>query len=297
MVTDEALGGDVHRVGVERPVNLPDVPTGQGRRAAPIEDAIAVMATDRRMARVEGPRHDLGGEDRDRLWPEVGIQGVPHRVGAPILAEIEMRDLMDGVHARIRAAGAGEPDGLAGEPPHGLFKGRLDGRSFGLALPTVEGRAVVLDDQLVARHIRRAWCLRGVSLPRTQRAPYRHGAPTLGSPPRGEGTRPDPASSSRPVPAAHRGGSPRRWLHRPCRPGAMREAAPRPCRRRSSTPRRAVSRGRWIRPGERVQHLHPLRTLAEIGLEERARERRQAVDLTRDRLGAPASSRSAPHRW
>ncbi len=84
----------------------------------------------------------------------MGVQGIAHRIRAPRLHQIEMSDLMDRMHARIRASGAGEADGFAGEARHGVFQGRLHGRVFGLPLPAAERCAVILDDEFVAGHVR-----------------------------------------------------------------------------------------------------------------------------------------------
>src|SRR5262245_6521937 len=63
-----------------------------------------------------------------------------------------MGDLADRMHARIGAAGAMDRDALAAEGGDRLGQHALHGRSALLDLPAGERRAVVFDDQLVARH-------------------------------------------------------------------------------------------------------------------------------------------------
>ncbi len=59
--------------------------------------------------------HELCGHDANRLWPEMRVSArrVPCR--PPVLGEVEMGDLMNGVHAGIGPARAGEPDMLSRE--------------------------------------------------------------------------------------------------------------------------------------------------------------------------------------
>ena len=51
-------------------------------------------------------RHLLGRDDRHRMRPQMRVERVAHRVGVPVLAQIDMRDLPERVHAGIGAAGA-----------------------------------------------------------------------------------------------------------------------------------------------------------------------------------------------
>src|SRR3954451_19247277 len=80
------------------------------------------------------------------------VRGVAHRVGAPVLREIDMRDLMGRVHAGVGASGALDADGLAGKPLDRLLNRLLHRAAVDLPLPARERRAVVLDDELVAGH-------------------------------------------------------------------------------------------------------------------------------------------------
>ena len=73
---------------------------------AAIDDAIEIMALLRREARVEVVRHLLGRDHRDRMRTQMRVDGIAHRVGVPVLGEIDMRDLAERMHAGVGAPGA-----------------------------------------------------------------------------------------------------------------------------------------------------------------------------------------------
>ena len=92
-----------------------------------------------------------GGVDhRDRIGPQVMVQGVAHLAGFKFLHQVEMRHLAQGMDAGIGAARAGDRDALAGEFFDGRFQRGLHRGAFGLALPADERAAVILDGQAVA---------------------------------------------------------------------------------------------------------------------------------------------------
>ena len=63
-----------------------------------------------------------------------------------------MRHLPARVHAGIGAAGALHQHTLAGERRHGERQHALHGELVGLRLPAAKRRAVIFDDEFVARH-------------------------------------------------------------------------------------------------------------------------------------------------
>ena len=86
------------------------------------------------------------------MRPQVRVDGIAHLVGAPVFREIDMRDLAQRMHARIGAAGARDPHGMAAQRresigEHALHRGRVV-----LPLPAGERRSVVFDGELVAGH-------------------------------------------------------------------------------------------------------------------------------------------------
>jgi hypothetical protein len=106
----------------------------------------------RRHAGAEAVGHDLGRQDGDRLRPQMRVRRVPDGVGAPIPGEIEMRHLVGRVDAGIGAPGAMHPHRLAGEALDRLLDRLLHRAAVQLPLPARKGRAVIFDDELVARH-------------------------------------------------------------------------------------------------------------------------------------------------
>ncbi len=106
MLADEALRGLMHGRGIERARHAPGVAQIDRQIGAAIDDAIEIMALHRRGAGIEILAGALGGQNRDRMRPQVRIQRVAHGVGVPVLGEIDMGDLAARVHAGIGAAGA-----------------------------------------------------------------------------------------------------------------------------------------------------------------------------------------------
>ena len=107
-----SLRGFVHDLGIERPGDVPDPARIERRRRPAVEDAIDVVPLHGGDARIERLGHDLRREDRDGGRLQMRVGGVPHRIRPPLLVQIHMHDLMGGVNAGIRAAGAMDPHGL-----------------------------------------------------------------------------------------------------------------------------------------------------------------------------------------
>src|SRR5581483_5504904 len=122
------------------------------RRAAAVEDAVAVVAFHGREARVEIGRDRFGPQHRDGVRLQVEVERVPHRLDRPLPREVDMRDLAEGMDAGIGTTGAVERDGLAGEGGGRRLQRALHGRLAVLPLPAGERRAVIFQRQLVARH-------------------------------------------------------------------------------------------------------------------------------------------------
>src|SRR5712691_10681222 len=66
---NEALRGPMHGGGIERARDAPGVPQIQREIGAPVDDAVAIVALDRRGAGVEIAGDTLGRQDRDRVRP------------------------------------------------------------------------------------------------------------------------------------------------------------------------------------------------------------------------------------
>src|SRR4029079_12496054 len=73
-------------------------------------------------------------------------------VGAPLLRKIDMRDLTERMHARIGTPRARDFYDMSAKRRDGVGQRPLHRRGGLLPLPAGERRAVVLDDELVARH-------------------------------------------------------------------------------------------------------------------------------------------------
>ena len=143
-------------VAVERARHAPGAVLIERQIGAAIDDAIEIMALDRREARIEIRRDLLGREHRDRLRPQMEIDRVAHLVDVPILGEIDMRDLAERMHAGIGASGADDRDALAGKSRDRFGEHALHRDAIVLRLPADKGRAVIFDGELVAGHARSA---------------------------------------------------------------------------------------------------------------------------------------------
>ncbi len=101
---------------------------------------------------MKGVRHLLGRDDHDGMGLQVSVRRVAHRVAAALPFEIHMDDLVRGMDAGIRPPGAMDPHGVTRETLDRLLHHLLHRPPVDLPLPPGEGRAVVFDDELVARH-------------------------------------------------------------------------------------------------------------------------------------------------
>ena len=73
------------------------------------------------------------------------IQGIANGIDLVILRQVHMNRLRQGMHARIGTSGGGHVDAMLAKAEYGVFQSLLNGRPAGLALPTDEARAVILD--------------------------------------------------------------------------------------------------------------------------------------------------------
>ena len=73
---EEARGCGLHQSDIEGPGHLPDMGAVEHGRAAPVEDAVAVVPAGGGVARVEVGADDLGAEDRHRVRAQVRVERV-----------------------------------------------------------------------------------------------------------------------------------------------------------------------------------------------------------------------------
>ena len=151
VLADERLRSGVHGVRIEPARHAPGARALQREIGAAVDDAIEVVALPRREPRIEVVGDLLGGQNRDRMRPQMRVDGIAQLVGAPVLFEIDVRDLAERVHARIGAARARRPS------RHDCSSAAIASVStlctlapIALHLPAHERRAVILDGELVA---------------------------------------------------------------------------------------------------------------------------------------------------
>src|SRR5262249_12923539 len=140
---DQPLRRRMHAGAVERLGDAPGTAALEGEIGATIDDAIEVMPLDGGKARIEARVHPFGTEDGDGMRAEVGIQRVADRIRVPFLAQIDVSNLTQRMHAGVGATGAVDGGPL---PAEAFERGRqhaLHGRSVVLDLPADEWPAVI----------------------------------------------------------------------------------------------------------------------------------------------------------
>ena len=142
-----------HSRQIERLPDEPGVVSPQGRTNRPVADPVEVHLAHCIKAGMEGERH-LANLPNDDIRREEAVD--PHQE-APLAEKgggMKIRNLAEGVHPRVRAAGTDDADLLAGHPADAFLDDLLDGEAVGLMLPSAIGAAVILDDQLDISHCR-----------------------------------------------------------------------------------------------------------------------------------------------
>ena len=115
---------------------------------AAIDDAVEIVPPDGRGARVEIIRGTFGGENRNRVRPQMRIECVAYGVGIPLLREIDMGDLSPRMDAGIGTAGALYQRFIAGERFDRGGEQALHGELVGLDLPAGKWPAVIFNVSL-----------------------------------------------------------------------------------------------------------------------------------------------------
>jgi len=140
-----------HGRGVEPVFHPPHERLGQGR--PPSRDLVEVAASDRRVAGMEAPRRGLQGEQVD-VGGQLLVDAPEELGGGEPCLEVEVRDLVQRVHARVGAAGAVELAGLAaGDGLDRAVQLARHRTRVLLDLPSAVARAHVFESDLEARHL------------------------------------------------------------------------------------------------------------------------------------------------
>ena len=153
VVAYQVPGSFVHRGCVEFGGNLPGKAPVEGQGAAPVYDAIEVMARGRVEAGVECVSCGFSCKDCDRVWAQMGIERLLHAEGIERPCDVCVCNLPGGVDAGVSATCRGDGHFFSGEFQDRLFDGGLDRGAILLALPADEGPAVVLDREFPAWHV------------------------------------------------------------------------------------------------------------------------------------------------
>src|SRR5205085_4160981 len=106
MPAHKALRSRTHGGAVERLGNAPGTTALKGEVGPPIDDAVPVMALDCREPRIEIRVHLLGGDDRNRVRPQMRIESVAHGACVPIPGQVEMANLAQRMYPGGGAASA-----------------------------------------------------------------------------------------------------------------------------------------------------------------------------------------------
>ena len=148
------LASVMHRAGVERSWNVPNLAGEQGRSGATVENTIAIGAAGRREPGVptlrcaDGPQHHHG------RWFHMEVQRVANRLRRDDVGQLQLCDLPLGVHACVGAPGHDRCNRLAAiEFGGGVLQHLLHREPGCLTLPADKWRAVVFQQKRPARHL------------------------------------------------------------------------------------------------------------------------------------------------
>ena len=126
MFAGKALRCIVHGLPIQPPGDMPYLVAIQGRWSAAIENHIQVMAFDSRESGFKFIRDGRTGDNRYRMGPDVGIDGVPDDVFAPVSGQVNVGHLAVGMNASVCASGAMNYNCLAAHGSDSPFQRLLD---------------------------------------------------------------------------------------------------------------------------------------------------------------------------
>ena len=106
MFADQALRSVVHRLSIELARHPPGALLLQRKIGAAVNDAIEIVAFDRREASVEVIGGAFRRKHRDRLRAQMKIHRIADVVGIPFLAEIDVRHLTQRMDTGVGASRA-----------------------------------------------------------------------------------------------------------------------------------------------------------------------------------------------
>ena len=81
------------------------------------------------------------------------VESIAHLIARIFMVQIEMRDLANGVHTRIRTASAMHGHHRPGKPLDRFFHCLLDSITVALPLPADEIASIVFQGQLITGHL------------------------------------------------------------------------------------------------------------------------------------------------
>ena len=152
VAADQRLRCHMHPLGIELDGHMPDAAALQGRRAAAGEDAVKERrpVQEKRAWKSWGTSRASSTEiGCGRRWK---LSAPTSRSGSQSRPRSRWATWPNAWTPASGAAGSEDGDGFAGAGHDSGLDGALDGRKVGLALPTLERAAVILEQETVARH-------------------------------------------------------------------------------------------------------------------------------------------------
>ena len=142
----EELSGGAQQGLVDGKGDVPSAVAFRGTEDTIVPDAVGVDFSGGAESCVEGAR-GFGAVEDAECGDQACVEGAgPLFEGQPVGGHVGVGNLAGGMDAGIGAPGAVDDDSVADEVGEGAFDGVLDGASVALALPAVEGGAVVGDE-------------------------------------------------------------------------------------------------------------------------------------------------------
>jgi predicted YcjX-like family ATPase len=152
MPPDQLCGALPHEIAVKHLWNPPGKALVQREIRPATDESEHVLPLGGREPGMPVVRNPCHGQNRDGQGTQMVVQRLREAKRIPVTAQVTMRDLPGGMHARVGTPRSHDLMRSRGNPVEGGFNGGLNRRLGRLALPARKGAAVVFDLQRIAGH-------------------------------------------------------------------------------------------------------------------------------------------------
>ena len=146
-------GGRTHGGKIQGLSNMPGIKATDSFRNRSVQDAILIGLGSGVVTGVEVPFGLDDPMDND-VFGEQAVEPGEKGFRRKARFAMKMSYLAQCMNTGVGSSGADDGDRLAGHFPNDFFDLALDGRARFLSLPSMVGRAVILDEKLEVQHLR-----------------------------------------------------------------------------------------------------------------------------------------------